>query len=141
MTDILGNLKERELRVVSMRRLGATYAEMGEDLGVTAVRVNQLTYQAIRKISHPARGGGGFDVANSWVNCRKHGSKPKGYFPKYSSAASYQQVKALAEWEAAARDVDMACREMERFGIAYLPDDLNELKIANEWRRKNGTTV
>lgn len=141
MTDILGNLRERELRVVSMRRLGATYAEIGEDFGVTSVRVHQLARGAIRKISHPARGGGGFDVAHSWVNCRKHGSKPKGYFPKYSSAASYQQVKALAEWEVSARDVDMACREMEEFGIAYLPDDLNELKIANEWRRKNGTAV
>lgn len=141
MTDILGNLRERELRVVSMRRLGVTYAEIGKDFGVSLERVRQLAYKAIRKIAHPARGGGGFDVAHSWINCRKHGSKPKGHYPKYSSAASYQQVKALAEWEAAARQVDAACREMERFGIAYLPDDLNEFKIANEWRRRNGTEI
>jgi hypothetical protein len=118
-----------------------TYGAIAQQLGVCTERSRQITFRAIRKIGHKSRGGGGTHVAELWANCRKHGSKPKNYFPEYSSAASYQQVKALAEWEDAARDVDMACREMEQFGISYLPDDLNELKIANEWRRKNGTEI
>jgi transposase len=138
MTDILGKLRERELRIVSMRRSGMTYPQIAEDFDVSSNRVHQLAKEAIRKIAHPARGGGGFDVAHSWVNCRKHGSEPKGYYPKYSNAASYEQVKALHKWQESARDVETACREMESSGIGYIIDDLNEFKISNEWRRKNG---
>ena len=137
MTDILGSLNERELLCVSMRRDGMTYRQVGAALGVGVERARQLTFRAIRKIGHPNRGGGGTWIAEKWVNCRKAGEKHNS---KYSSAASYEQVKALHKWQESALGVETACHEMESVGIGDLIDDLNESKIANEWRRKNGTT-
>ena len=58
--EVLKELTAKEERVVRLRYglddgINRTYKEIGEEFGLTASRIHQITHKAVLKLHHPAR--------------------------------------------------------------------------------------